>query len=87
MTMSYMLQGLIAFLLWFSSLNDIFAILFFFGFCRNYNSESEQSEVGLTESSAKSFRFYNAITEGSTLYLFNHSYCESLICSLNCAPR
>ncbi|KAK7854741.1 protein accumulation and replication of chloroplasts 3 [Quercus suber] len=35
---------------------------------RNYNSESEQSEVGLAETSTKSFRFYNAITEGTPAF-------------------
>ncbi|KAM3705615.1 hypothetical protein ACJW31_03G093600 [Castanea mollissima] len=35
---------------------------------RNYNSESEQSEVGLAETSTKSFRFYNTITEGTPAF-------------------
>ncbi|KAF3976814.1 hypothetical protein CMV_000020 [Castanea mollissima] len=35
---------------------------------RDYNSESEQSEVGLAETSTKSFRFYNTITEGTPAF-------------------
>lgn len=35
---------------------------------RNDNSESEQSEVGFSETSTKSSRFYDAITEGTTAF-------------------
>ncbi|XP_059446960.1 protein ACCUMULATION AND REPLICATION OF CHLOROPLASTS 3, chloroplastic [Corylus avellana] len=35
---------------------------------RNYDSESDESEVGLSETSAKSSRFYNAISEGTPAF-------------------
>lgn len=62
--------------------------LFFFCFCRNCDGESEESEVGLSETSAKSSRFYNAITEGSTLGSLSFLYANHLIYSLKelCSP-
>lgn len=51
-----------------------FPLLSLFGFCRDYDNESEQSKVGSSETGSSettmSASFYNAITEGSAPWVY-----------------